>query len=71
MAKELGVPESDLALSMGMSSDFEEATRMGSTSVRVGSSIFGAREYPKRGDGDDGDGDKLAKELEKSAKISA
>ncbi|CAH2448351.1 Putative non-specific single-domain racemase [Komagataella phaffii CBS 7435] len=39
--------ESDLGttleLSMGMSSDFEQAIRQGSTSVRVGSSIFGAR----------------------------
>uniref|UniRef100_A0A5S6QUR7 Pyridoxal phosphate homeostasis protein n=1 Tax=Trichuris muris TaxID=70415 RepID=A0A5S6QUR7_TRIMR len=30
-------------LSMGMSGDFEQAIRMGSTNVRVGSSIFGAR----------------------------
>lgn len=33
----------DLLLSMGMSNDFEEAIRQGSTSVRVGSSIFGSR----------------------------
>lgn len=32
-----------LQLSMGMSSDFEEAIRQGSTSVRVGSNIFGSR----------------------------
>jgi PLP dependent protein len=32
-----------LALSMGMSSDFEEAIRQGSDTVRVGSSIFGER----------------------------
>ena len=31
-------------LSMGMSSDFEEAIAFGATSVRVGSAIFGARE---------------------------
>lgn len=30
-------------LSMGMSGDFEEAIEMGSTMVRIGSSIFGAR----------------------------
>jgi pyridoxal phosphate enzyme (YggS family) len=30
-------------LSMGMSSDFEVAVRLGATSVRVGSAIFGAR----------------------------
>ena len=32
------------ALSMGMSGDFEAAIGMGSTNVRVGSTIFGARE---------------------------
>lgn len=30
-------------LSMGMSSDFEEAVRMGSTCVRVGTALFGGR----------------------------
>jgi len=34
---------SDLELSMGMSQDFMQAIRQGSTNVRVGSSIFGAR----------------------------
>lgn len=33
----------DLELSMGMSNDFKEAIKQGSSSVRVGSSIFGAR----------------------------
>ncbi|MEM8591460.1 MAG: YggS family pyridoxal phosphate-dependent enzyme [Pseudomonadota bacterium] len=32
-------------LSMGMSSDFETAIRLGATDVRVGSAIFGARSY--------------------------
>ena len=32
-----------LELSMGMSDDFRSAIRQGSTSVRVGSKIFGAR----------------------------
>ena len=32
-------------LSMGMSSDFEEAIAQGATHVRVGSAIFGARDY--------------------------
>ncbi len=32
-------------LSMGMSGDFEIATEMGATSVRVGSALFGARDY--------------------------
>jgi len=35
------------ARSMGMSGDFEQAVEMGSTNVRVGSTIFGAREYKK------------------------
>jgi PLP dependent protein len=34
-------------ISMGMSSDFELAIEEGSTMVRVGSSIFGARNYTK------------------------
>jgi len=40
--------ESTLELSMGMSNDFEEAIRAGSSNVRVGSSIFGARSYPTK-----------------------
>lgn len=36
---------SRLELSMGMSGDFELAIESGSTNVRVGSSIFGARDY--------------------------
>jgi len=47
VAKALNVEEESLELSMGMSNDFEEAIRMGSTNVRVGSSIFGARNYAK------------------------
>lgn len=34
-------------LSMGMSSDFPEAIACGATMVRVGSSLFGKREYPQ------------------------
>lgn len=37
----------DLLLSMGMSNDFTTAISQGSTSVRVGSSIFGARPQRK------------------------
>lgn len=48
VAEELGVEESSLALSMGMSGDFEEAIKRGATSVRVGSTIFGARDYSKK-----------------------
>ena len=32
-------------LSMGMSSDYQLAISCGSTMVRIGSSIFGARQY--------------------------
>ncbi|XP_047475064.1 pyridoxal phosphate homeostasis protein-like [Penaeus chinensis] len=37
----------DVELSMGMSNDFEHAILVGSTNVRVGSTIFGARNYKK------------------------
>ncbi len=33
-------------LSMGMSADFEQAVRLGATSVRVGSALFGDRSPP-------------------------
>jgi len=36
-------------LSMGMSDDFEAAIREGSTMVRVGTAIFGARDTVKPG----------------------
>ena len=45
---ELGLAEEAVELSMGMSGDFEAAIAMGSTNVRVGSTIFGAREYPAK-----------------------
>ena len=49
VAEILGLSSPDsLALSMGMSDDFEEAIAKGSTSVRVGSSIFGARDYSQQ-----------------------
>lgn len=38
----------ELDLSMGMSGDFVEAIKRGSTSVRVGSTIFGARDYSNK-----------------------
>ena len=34
-----------LELSMGMSGDFEVAIKKGATSIRVGSTIFGDRDY--------------------------
>ena len=39
LAKDLNIPE----LSMGMSNDYEEAVKCGSTYIRVGSNIFGKR----------------------------
>lgn len=46
VAKSVGMEESEIELSMGMSADYELALSMGSTSVRVGSAIFGSRVYP-------------------------
>lgn len=43
VAKNLNISPQKLELSMGMSSDFEEAIMLGSTSVRVGTLIFGER----------------------------
>ncbi|KAL3702240.1 hypothetical protein R1sor_020262 [Riccia sorocarpa] len=48
VCEELQIPPEECELSMGMSGDFEMAIEMGSTNVRVGSTIFGAREYPKK-----------------------
>ncbi|KAG0490994.1 hypothetical protein HPP92_007857 [Vanilla planifolia] len=48
VCKALGIPEDYCELSMGMSGDFEQAIEMGSTNVRIGSTIFGPREYPKK-----------------------
>ena len=47
VAAALGVDPSSLALSMGMSGDYEAAIARGATNVRVGSTIFGARLYQK------------------------
>ena len=48
IAQEFELKEREIELSMGMSNDFEEAIKMGSTNIRVGSSIFGARNYPAK-----------------------
>ncbi|GKY92064.1 hypothetical protein MPSEU_000177900 [Mayamaea pseudoterrestris] len=45
--RELGLRDT-LELSMGMSDDFETAIAKGSTNVRVGSTIFGARNYSSK-----------------------
>ncbi|XP_065862431.1 uncharacterized protein [Euphorbia lathyris] len=48
VCKALGMGEDQCELSMGMSGDFEQAIEMGSTNVRIGSTIFGPREYAKK-----------------------
>jgi len=48
VSEAVGVEEDSLALSMGMSGDFEEAIKRSATSVRVGSTIFGARDYSNK-----------------------
>ncbi|ESN94097.1 hypothetical protein HELRODRAFT_87802, partial [Helobdella robusta] len=45
LCEKLNLDEADVELSMGMSADFEHALELGSTSVRVGTSIFGCRNY--------------------------
>ncbi|KAK3908874.1 Pyridoxal phosphate homeostasis protein [Frankliniella fusca] len=47
VASKMGVDEHTIELSMGMSTDYADAIELGSTSVRVGTSIFGAREKKK------------------------
>ncbi len=47
VTEKLGLDPASVELSMGMSHDFEQAIAMGATNVRVGSSIFGARQ-PKK-----------------------
>uniref|UniRef100_I1NV94 Pyridoxal phosphate homeostasis protein n=1 Tax=Oryza glaberrima TaxID=4538 RepID=I1NV94_ORYGL len=48
VCKAIDMPAEQFELSMGMSGDFEQAIEMGSTSVRIGSTIFGPREYPNK-----------------------
>ena len=45
VAHALSLDIAALELSMGMSGDYELAIQHGSTNVRVGSAIFGEREY--------------------------
>ncbi|XP_078521543.1 pyridoxal phosphate homeostasis protein [Lissotriton helveticus] len=46
VCKRLDLPQANVELSMGMSGDFENAIEVGSTNVRIGSTIFGERDYP-------------------------
>ncbi|TXG67520.1 hypothetical protein EZV62_008795 [Acer yangbiense] len=48
VCKAFGMAEDQCELSMGMSNDFEQAIEMGSTNVRIGSTIFGPRDYAKK-----------------------
>jgi len=47
IAESLCINPIDIELSMGMSADFENAIAKGSTNIRVGSTIFGQRDYSK------------------------
>ncbi len=44
VSQALQIPLIDVELSMGMSGDFETAMRFGATNIRIGSTIFGARD---------------------------
>eukprot|EP00429_Kryptoperidinium_foliaceum_P009947 CAMPEP_0176006880 /NCGR_PEP_ID=MMETSP0120_2-20121206/2947_1 /TAXON_ID=160619 /ORGANISM="Kryptoperidinium foliaceum, Strain CCMP 1326" /LENGTH=242 /DNA_ID=CAMNT_0017339627 /DNA_START=185 /DNA_END=913 /DNA_ORIENTATION=+ len=48
VAEKLGMDPKDLEVSMGMSGDYVEAIQRGSTNVRVGSTIFGERDYSNK-----------------------
>ncbi len=47
-AAKLFAPDAPAVLSMGMSDSFETAAACGSTLVRVGSALFGKRNYPEK-----------------------
>ncbi|XP_029426543.1 LOW QUALITY PROTEIN: pyridoxal phosphate homeostasis protein [Nannospalax galili] len=48
LCKKLGIAVDQVELSMGMSMDFQHAIEVGSTNVRIGSTIFGERDYSKK-----------------------
>lgn len=48
LCDKLKVPAARVELSMGMSTDFQHAIEVGSTNVRIGSTIFGERDYSKK-----------------------
>ncbi|XP_006896708.1 PREDICTED: proline synthase co-transcribed bacterial homolog protein [Elephantulus edwardii] len=48
LCKKLDLPTDKVELSMGMSVDFEHAVEVGSTNVRIGTTIFGERDYLKK-----------------------
>lgn len=47
LLKQIAAKNGLVGLSMGMSSDFETAVRIGATCVRIGSTLFGKREPPR------------------------
>lgn len=48
LVSELSLKKEDIKLSMGMSNDYQQAILAGASSVRVGSTIFGKRDYPPK-----------------------
>ncbi|XP_059942037.1 pyridoxal phosphate homeostasis protein isoform X3 [Mesoplodon densirostris] len=48
LCRKLSIPTDQVELSMGMSVDFQHAIEVGSTNVRIGSTIFGERDYSKK-----------------------
>ncbi|XP_007113339.1 pyridoxal phosphate homeostasis protein [Physeter macrocephalus] len=52
LCRKLSIPTDQVELSMGMSVDFQHAIEVGSTNVRIGSTIFGERDYSKKADPD-------------------
>ncbi|RLV87528.1 hypothetical protein DV515_00015602 [Chloebia gouldiae] len=48
VCEKLNLPLDKVELSMGMSTDFQHAIEVGSTNVRIGSTIFGERDYSSK-----------------------
>ena len=48
LCRDLSLSSGDIELSMGMSSDYEHAIELGSDWVRIGTEIFGPRDYVKK-----------------------
>ncbi|XP_040098863.1 pyridoxal phosphate homeostasis protein isoform X2 [Oryx dammah] len=48
LCRKLGAAPEQVELSMGMSVDFQHAIEVGSTNIRIGSTIFGERDYSKK-----------------------
>ncbi|NXF43974.1 PLPHP protein, partial [Oceanites oceanicus] len=48
VCEKLNLPVEEVELSMGMSTDFQHAIEVGSTNVRIGSTIFGERDYSNK-----------------------